>query len=180
MAYAGTGSLRAYINHQPGYMNQKEILFAYEEYFSEEELNEADAFLLSKAKEATGYAYAPYSGFNVGAAARLANGEIVTGTNQENASYPAGLCAERVLLSSISSLHPKMPVESIAISYNSEIIKSDHPVAPCGICRQTLHEFETRMNQPIRLILGGMTGKVLVIANTTSLLPFAFGKEELG
>ena len=161
-------------------MAEKQIQFSYEEYLSEEELREEDAILFNKARQATGDAYAPYSGFHVGAAARLSNGIILTGSNQENASFPAGLCAERVLLSSISSNYPDVPVEAIAISYNSDIIPSDHPVAPCGICRQTLYEYESRLHQPIRLILGGMTGKILVIANTASLLPFAFGREELG
>lgn len=161
-------------------MQEKQIHFSYEEYLSEEDLSEEDALLFNKAKEATGHAYAPYSGFHVGAAARLANGVILTGSNQENASFPAGLCAERVLLSSISSNYPEVPVESIAISYHSDIIPSDHPVAPCGICRQTLYEYESRLKQPIKLILGGMSGKILVISNTASLLPFAFGREELG
>lgn len=161
-------------------MAEKQIQFSYEEYLSEEELSEEDAILFNKARKATGDAYAPYSGFYVGAAARLSNGIILTGSNQENASFPAGLCAERVLLSSISSNYPEVPVEAIAISYNSDIIPSDHPVAPCGICRQTLYEYESRLHQPIRLILGGMSGKILVIANTASLLPFAFGREELG
>ena len=110
----------------------------------------------------------------------MANGEIVAGSNQENASFPVGLCAERVLLASASSLYPKVPISVIAISYNSEQGKSDHPVAPCGICRQSLQEFEGRLKHPIRLILGGMEGKVFIIPKASTLLPLAFTGGELG
>src|SRR6476620_8711271 len=133
------------------------------EYDSIEELNEADAWLLNEARAATQFAYAPYSNFNVGAVAKLINGQIVTGSNQENASYPAGICAERVLLSSASSQFPNVPIEMIAISYKSDDVVSDHPVAPCGICRQSLQEYEQRLHHPIKLILGGMQGKIFVI-----------------
>jgi cytidine deaminase len=102
------------------------------------------------------------------------------GSNQENASFPAGICAERVLLSSISSRHPNIPIKVIAISYKSDEVKSDHPVAPCGICRQTLQEYEQRLRQPIRLILGGESGKIIVIEKASQLLPLGFTSDELG
>ncbi|HZG24697.1 MAG TPA: cytidine deaminase [Chitinophagaceae bacterium] len=161
-------------------MMKKNFEFVYDVYDSIEELDTDDALLLKKARETTSLAYAPYSKFNVAAAARLSNGEIVTGTNQENASYPVGLCAERVLLSSVSSLHPQVPVETVAVSYKSDIAASDHPIAPCGICRQSLHEYEFRLNHPIRLILGGMEGKIFVIPSAAYLLPFSFTKDDLG
>jgi cytidine deaminase len=110
----------------------------------------------------------------------MANGEIVAGSNQENASFPVGLCAERVLLASISSLFPRIPIDTIAISYKSENHKSDHPISPCGICRQSLQEFESRVNRPVQLILGGMEGPVYVIDSASRLLPLAFTSEELG
>src|SRR5689334_7244557 len=135
----------------------------YTVYDSIDELPKEDAALLRKAKDATGNAYAPYSHFYVGAAAQLDNDVIITGSNQENASFPVGICAERVLLSSISSQYPNVPIRVIAISYKSDEVKSDHPVAPCGICRQTLQEYEQRLHQPIRLILGGETGKIIVL-----------------
>lgn len=160
-------------------MKQLNYQFSYEIYDSIEELNEEDAWLLREAQEVTSLAYAPYSNFHVGAVAKMANGEIVAGSNQENASYPAGLCAERVLLSSISSLYPKVAVESIAISYQSETAMSDHPIAPCGICRQSLQEYESRTNKPIRLILGGMEGNVYILPNATLLLPFSFTNDDL-
>ena len=148
-------------------------------YDSISELPEEQQWLLNEAREVTANAYAPYSKFQVGAIARLANGEIVAGSNQENASFPVGLCAERVLLASVSSLFPRIPIESIAISYKSELQKSDHPISPCGICRQSLQEYESRVSHPIQLILGGMEGPVYVIDTASRLLPLAFTSEEL-
>jgi cytidine deaminase len=153
--------------------------FSYEVYDSAKELNEADAWLLNEAREVTQSAYAPYSNFQVGAVAKLVNGEIVAGSNQENASFPAGLCAERVLLASASSLYPRIPIDTIAVSYYKENGESNHPVAPCGICRQSLLEYEKKWNQPIRLILGGMEGKVFIIKDAASLLPLSFSSLDL-
>src|SRR5580658_10187713 len=116
-------------------MQKKEYHFSYEVYESAAELPAEDALLLDKAREATAHAYAPYSHFRVGAAARLNNSQIVTGANQENASFPVGICAERVLLSSAASLYPGMPIQAIAISYFNEKGPSDKPISPCGICR---------------------------------------------
>jgi cytidine deaminase len=160
-------------------MKRDEYKFTFEVYDSAEELPEEDAWLLNEAREVTGHAYAPYSNFHVGAVAKLANGEIVAGSNQENASFPVGLCAERVLMASASSLYPKIPIESMAISYQADNSESDHPISPCGMCRQALQEFEMRLGHPIRLILGGMEGKVYVISKASSLLPLAFTSEEL-
>src|ERR1043165_9253779 len=122
-------------------MKENKFEFNYKVYENINELPEEDQWLLNEAREVTSNAYAPYSNFKVGAVAKLINGEIVAGSNQENASYPVGLCAERVLLGSISSLYPKVPVEAIAISYQSETSSSDHPIAPCGMCRQSLQEY---------------------------------------
>jgi cytidine deaminase len=148
-------------------------------YNSIDDLNKEDAWLLQHAKETSRGAYAPYSKFFVGAAARLLNGEIVKGTNQENASYPVGICAERVLLSAAATLHPGVPIESLAISYRSNAVKSDHPIAPCGICRQSLQEYEQRVHHPIRLILAGMDGKVIIIEKASMLLPLSFTSNDL-
>ena len=160
-------------------MRKEKQEFSYNVYDSIEELPANEAALLKKALEATKNSYAPYSHFHVGAAAELNNGEIVTGSNQENASFPVGICAERVLLSSISSQFQNIPIKTIAISYKSDEVKSDHPVAPCGICRQSLQEYEQRLHQPIRLILGGETGKIIVLEKASLLLPLGFTSEEL-
>jgi len=161
-------------------MKEKKFEFSFDVYDSIEELNANDKQLLIEARNVTDQAYAPYSNFHVGAAARLSNNKIVTGTNQENASYPIGICAERVLLSAVSSLYPGVPIEAMAVSYQSKKVKSDHPISPCGMCRQALQEFEGRTSTRIRLILGGLEGKVYVINSVSQLLPLAFSSEELG
>ncbi|HXB09375.1 MAG TPA: cytidine deaminase [Puia sp.] len=160
-------------------MQQKEFQVKYEEYESAAELPEADATLLALARKATGDAYAPYSRFRVGAAARLANGEVITGTNQENASYPVGICAERTLLSVAGSLFPGVAIETLAVSYHNEQGASDRPISPCGICRQSLQEFEQRTGRRMRIILGGETGKVIGLEGSEVLLPLAFTGDEL-
>lgn len=160
-------------------MSPEKVTIAYDAYASSNELAPDDAALLARAIKATDIAYAPYSNFHVGAAALLDNGEVVVGSNQENASYPVGLCAERVLLSAVSSVYPGVGIKTMAISYRSESGKSDRPISPCGVCRQTLVEYETRLKQPIRLILGGMEGKVWILEKAGSLLPFGFSGEDL-
>jgi cytidine deaminase len=160
-------------------MQKKEQHFSYEVYDNADELPAADGRLLTRAREATATAYAPYSHFRVGAAALLDNGQIVTGTNQENASYPVGICAERVLLSAAASLYPGVPIRTLAVSYFNEKGPADRPISPCGICRQSLKEFETRTKQPIRLILGGQTGPVYAVPVSGSLLPMAFVADDL-
>lgn len=160
-------------------MKENKFEFTYKVYDSINELPEEHQWLLNEAREVTANAYAPYSHFQVGAVARMANGEIVAGTNQENASFPVGLCAERVLLAAASSLFPKIPVHTIAISYNGEGQSNDHPISPCGICRQSLQEFEGRVGHPIQLIMGGLNGPVYVVDSASRLLPLAFTSEEL-
>jgi cytidine deaminase len=160
-------------------MKPSEYKFSYEVYDSIEELNEEDAYLLNEARETTQNAWAPYSRFRVGAVARLKSGHTIIGANQENASYPAGICAERVLLSTAGATYPGDPIESMAVSYEGDGVKSDHPISPCGICRQSLQEFEQRTKHPVRLILAGKTGKVFIIPAAGMLLPLAFTGDEL-
>jgi cytidine deaminase len=160
-------------------MQKKEHGFTFEVYDSIEDLNKEDAALLFEAIKETVHAYAPYSHFQVGAVAKLSDGKIIAGSNQENASFPVGICAERVLLSAVSSSHTSAHIDAIAISYSDENSQSNHPISPCGICRQTLLEYEQRMNHPIKLILGGKAGKIYVIPSAASLLPLAFSGNEL-
>ena len=161
-------------------MIKKEFKFFYEAYDSIEELAKEDAGLLIEARKSTQNAYAPYSHFQVGAAARLMNGLIVSGSNEENASFPAGLCAERVVLASVSSRYPGLALKAMAVSYQNINGDSDRPIFPCGICRQSFQEYEHRYKQPIRLVLSGLEGMVFVIPHAGSLLPLAFTAEELG
>ncbi|MES2646115.1 MAG: cytidine deaminase [Bacteroidota bacterium] len=157
----------------------REIKIPVEEFDNETFLNDADKLLLEKARQSTADAYAPYSGFRVAAAGKLMDGTIVTGTNQENASYPVGICAERTLLSAISAMYPNNKIETIAITYDNPGGDSSNPVAPCGICRQTLAEYEIRNQGPIRLILAGSTGKIILLEKASSLLPLSFSADDM-
>lgn len=142
-------------------------------------LGPVDALLMAAARKATSDAYAPYSKFRVGAAIRLSNGNILSGSNQENASFPAGICAERVVLSAASASFPGIAVTDLALTYINELGSSGRPISPCGICRQTLAEYEQRFGQSIRLILGGISGEIFIISRATNLLPLAFSNQEL-
>lgn len=145
-----------------------------------EHLSPLDKELVESARVLTGKAYAPYSQFKVAAIARMTNKQLVHGTNQENASYPIGLCAERVLLAAVSSICPDTAIETMAITYACDAVDDAKPVAPCGICRQSLVEFESRFNRPLKLLLTGKTGQVFEIHSAADLLPFAFKSVNLG
>lgn len=142
-----------------------------------EELTPAERQLAEAAVEAARHAYAPYSRFHVGAAALLANGERVTGNNQENAAYPSGLCAERVTLFYAGAQYPDVPVRTLAIAamVNGEIKEG---ISPCGACRQVLLETEQRYGIPLRVLLCGKE-EVIAFSSVADLLPFCFGKEDL-
>ncbi|WP_439505914.1 cytidine deaminase [Sediminibacterium sp.] len=157
----------------------KEIVFQYQVLENESALSLEDAQLLLKARAATAKAYAPYSKFHVGAVALLNNGETIEGTNQENASYPVGICAERVLLSAVSSLYNGVAIKTMAISCHNLNGQSNNPVSPCGICRQSLVEQTLRQQQPIKLILSGMEGVVYVLEDAASLLPLRFTADDM-
>jgi cytidine deaminase len=160
-------------------MPKEHYSFEFDAYESINDLAIEDADLLNKAKSIAENAYAPYSDFFVGAAALLNNGSIVTGTNQENASYPVGLCAERSLMATAATLFPKVAIKTMAISYHNKNGTSNRPISPCGMCRQYLSEYEQRLNQPIRLILAGLEGKVYIINTATQLLPLSFTSDFL-
>lgn len=155
-------------------MTTETFRFEYEQYASPDELSEADRSLLKKAYEAASSAYAPYSNFKVGAAAEMQNGEIITGSNQENVSFPAGLCAEGVVMAAAASKLPGMPIRRLAISYQSSKENNSHPIAPCGICRQSLQEFKEKTGSPVKLIMGAINGGVIIVDDAASLMPFSF------
>ena len=160
-------------------MKKQQASFYYRVYDSIDTLEEVDKLLLKMARDATANAYAPYSHFHVGAAARLNNGQFIKGTNQENASYPVGICAERVLMSAVASQHPGTTIETMAISYHSGNGNSNQPIAPCGMCRQSLQEYEMRVKKPIRLILAGLEGKIFVFEKASQLLPLGFTSDDM-
>jgi len=160
-------------------MKHEHYSFAFEVYDDINQLTPVDAQLLKKARETTQMAYAPYSDFKVGAAALLVNGKEVTGSNQENASYPVGICAERVLLSAASALYPGVAIQTLAISYHNLHGNSDRPVSPCGLCRQSLLEHEPHFQTPIRIVISGMEGKVYIIPEAKMLLPLSFTGDDM-
>ena len=139
-----------------------------------EELPPQDAALLRMAHEAAHHAYAPYSKFQVGAAVRLANGEMVTGSNIENAAYPSGLCAERVALFAAMARWPGVPIEALAVTAHSASKTIGQPVPPCGACRQVMAEAEQVSGIPLRVMCQGEVGKVFVFDGIASLMPFVF------
>ncbi|MEI6681487.1 MAG: cytidine deaminase [Bacteroidota bacterium] len=151
----------------------------YQVFTSATELAPSDRELLDKAREAVATSHAPYSRYHVGAAVRLANGFIVTGSNQENMSFPAGLCAERVAVFAAVSNHPGIPIASIAITAMADAFEVNRPVPPCGMCRQAIVEFEMKYGNKIRLILGGQSGEVYVVQGMETLLPMTFHEDGL-
>jgi cytidine deaminase len=132
-----------------------------------------------EAKKAADSAYAPYSGFNVGAAVLLENGKIVTGNNQENAAYPSGLCAERVALFYASSQFPNQKIIALAVTAKSASHPISSPVTPCGSCRQVIAEYEAKFDSPIKTIMSGETGEIFVCESVSILLPLVFNRQSL-
>ncbi|MBW7847788.1 MAG: cytidine deaminase [Bacteroidales bacterium] len=155
-------------------MKKETIQIEWYHYDDATKLSPEDQFLLNEAHEAAKQAYAPYSHFKVGAAVRLQGGIIVRGNNQENVAYPSGLCAERVALFHAHATYPDKKVEAIAITAVSAKTILDEPVAPCGACRQVMAEYEHRGGIPLKVIMQGQTGRVLVAPSMAGLLPFSF------
>jgi cytidine deaminase len=142
------------------------------------ELSEEDKELVEAAKQATSGSYAPYSKFLVGAAARLKDGTVVKGANQENAAFPSGLCAERTALFAAGAQYPDQPVVALAIAARKGRQFLAKSIPPCGACRQVISGFEDRSGQPIRILLYGTEG-VLVSEGISPLLPLRFADEDM-
>ena len=139
-----------------------------------DELSLADREIVDAARAATANSYAVYSHFNVGAAVRLSDGTIVCGTNQENAAYPSGLCAERTTLFWANSQYPTLAVEAIAIAARTEQGELDRPIPPCGACRQVILETEKRFDKAMRIILYGAKECYIIEDGIKALLPLSF------
>jgi cytidine deaminase len=133
--------------------------------------------LVDAADSATQKAYAPYSNLKVGAAVLMADGNIATGANQENASYPVGICAERAVLSTIQINEHSM-IKAIAVTYHSDDL-NEKPIAPCGMCRQSILEAQHRQQSPIAVYMCSPGGQVIMIEDSEYLLPFSFGSDQL-
>jgi len=155
-------------------MKKQTISFELTTFDSIEVLSEEDKNLMQKAVQARKNAYAPYSNFQVGAAVLMANGKVVIGSNQENASYPSGLCAERVAIFQAGALYPNEAIRTIAISATSINYDVTTPAAPCGNCRQAISEYEVRQKKPISILMMGKKGIIFKCDAISDLLPLAF------
>ncbi len=144
-----------------------------------DELPKDIKLLMDKAKEARLKAYAPYSNFQVGAAILMDNGEIITGSNQENASYPSGLCAERTAIFYAGAQFPNSKILRMAIVAGSNHNITALPIPPCGACRQSIAEYEVKQEAPIEIFFMGQTGKVIKSNSLSNLLPLMFDKSVL-
>jgi cytidine deaminase len=152
-------------------------IFLYE--YTLQDLDKTDIDLLEKANQACNNAYAPYSNFYVGAAILLANGTIILGSNQENAAYPSGLCAERTAIFAASSNHPAQPIIAVAVAAGKKSSSVHTPVSPCGACRQVILEYEVKQQTPIRIILQGENNKIYISPSMSNLLPIQFSVDQL-
>ena len=151
---------------------QKELKISYEEYSSIEELPlKEDQILCAEAIKAADTAYAPYSKFHVGAALRLEDGTIIYGSNQENAAFPSGLCAERTAMFAAHANHPGKEFKSIAVVALQGGVIEDEPATPCGSCRQVMAEFQGPGKMSI-LLIG--RSKIMRFSSVEGILPFIF------
>ena len=156
----------------------KKIVITYQEIVDFSVLSDSDKDLMNRATKIAQSAYAPYSAFHVGAALILENNHIVVGNNQENSSFPCGICAERVALFATATNYPNLAIKKIAITAMSKHFNLESPVGPCGLCRQVLIEYEDKQKLDIEIMLFNTT-KVIKIAKAKDLLPFYFKGEKL-
>lgn len=160
-------------------MNEIKINTTLYKFANSEELPSQIQDLMKKAIEARNNAYAPYSQFQVGAAVLLQNGIVVLGSNQENAAFPSGLCAERTAIFSAGTNYPKEQIMAICISATSLLKDTKEPIPPCGACRQSLLEYEVNQNTDIPVYFMGKFGAVIKSNSIKNLLPFIFNNTSL-
>ena len=160
-------------------MKQINITTTFSVFDSKEELSADLLELMNQAIEIRKKAYAPYSKFRVGCAILLDNGKIVLGSNQENAAYPSGLCAERVAIFQAGAIYPEAKIIKMAISATSDEKPVLAPIPPCGACRQSIAEYEFKQETPIEIYFMGESGEVYKSDSLKNLLPFMFDKNNL-
>lgn len=146
--------------------------------YSINECSEEDQILIKSAQEATKQSYAPYSEYKVGAAVLLDNGIIIKGSNQENAAYPSGTCAERTALFYANSQYPDVPVNTVAVAAHNKGDLTEDVCVPCGSCRQVFVEVQTRAKKPVRILMCGKD-KVYEIESIDAILPLSFSKTSM-
>lgn len=160
-------------------MKEININTSFTVYQSVAELSQDVQSLMEQAIEIRKKAYAPYSKFRVGAALLLDNGKVVLGSNQENAAYPSGLCAERVAIFQSGAIYPEAKIIKMAISAASDTNKTTTPIPPCGACRQSISEYEFKQEYPIEIYFMGESGEVYLSKSISNLLPLTFDKNFL-
>lgn len=160
-------------------MNKREIKIQYTRFESESDLDKSTLQLFEEAKKALDTAYSPYSNFQVGAALKLSNGEIVRGSNQENAAYPSGLCAERTAIFYAGSEFPHETIEEIFVLARKAGEQKFVPACPCGGCRQVLLEYETKQKKPIPISFKIEKEGFIRVSSVSDLLPFKFDASSL-
>lgn len=160
-------------------MKEISINTSFTVYQSVAELPQDVQSLMEQAIEIRKKAYAPYSKFRVGAALLLDNGKVVLGSNQENAAYPSGLCAERVAIFQSGAIYPEAKIVKMAISAASDTNKTTTPIPPCGACRQSISEYEFKQEYPIEIYFMGESGEVYLSKSISNLLPLTFDKNFL-
>jgi cytidine deaminase len=160
-------------------MKEIQITTTFDVFNSIVELPNKIQNLIQQAIEIRKKAYAPYSHFRVGAAILLDNDKIVLGSNQENAAYPSGLCAERVAIYQAGAIYPEAKMLTIAISAASDSNPTLSPIPPCGSCRQSIAEYEFKQDTPIEIYFMGEKGEVYKSDSINNLLPLSFNKNSL-
>ena len=157
---------------------KKDLLIQYEEFTDFDLIPKSERELMNKAISSLNKSYAPYSQFNVGSAVLLNNDVIIVGNNQENSSFPCGICAERVAVFSAMSTYPDAIIKKIAITAGSKNFNLQSPVGPCGLCRQVLIEYEEKQRFDITILLFN-NKKIIKLAKAKDLLPFHFKENKL-
>ena len=160
-------------------MKKIEIKTSFTVYQSLDELPQEIQSLMQQAVEVRKNAYAPYSKFKVGTALLLDNGKVVLGSNQENAAYPSGLCAERVAIFQSGAIYPDAKIIKMAITAASDTNQTLAPIPPCGSCRQSIYEYEFKQNTPIAIYFMGVSGEIYKSDSIKNLLPLSFDKNFL-
>lgn len=160
-------------------MKEININTSFTVYSTASELPEEIQDLMQQAVAIRKKAYAPYSKFRVGAALLLDNGKIVLGSNQENAAYPSGLCAERVAIFQSGAIYPEAKILKLAVTAASDTNPTLAPIPPCGACRQSISEYEFKQDTPIEIYFMGESGEVYKSNSISNLLPLSFDKKFL-
>ena len=164
---------------QNNQMKELKIETVFKIYNNIHELNDDERHLMNRATAALPEAYAPYSHFHVAAAILMEDGKMLSGTNQENASFPIGMCAERTALAAASSIHPDQKIKTIAVTIKNRNKPTLEPVSPCGACRQVLLEKEQQSGSTIKILMKGEGEKVYELHSVSALLPLSFGSKDL-